>query len=98
MKEKVKEIQDLLILLNGDHAPHTDILPLVSIITNKIKNVICDSDGNLSITREILEEFKSYNIDISMYNEYSDMVIYAKYKDIGMEITRVQKKELISHK
>ena len=105
LKDDVKEIWSLLdnMVINNEKAGIEDgniaiantNVPLLSQVIEKTKKVIYDEDG-LHITREIVEEFKHCEIDLGLYKDYSEMVIYVRYKDIGIEVTRVPKKELIS--
>ena len=80
---------------DGNIAIAQDNVPLLSKVIEKTRNIIMDDDG-LRITREIVEEFTHYGVVLSMYNSYSDMIIYLKYKDIGIEVASVPKKDLIS--
>jgi hypothetical protein len=80
---------------DGNIAIAQDNVPLLSKVIEKTRNIIMDDNG-LRITREIVEEFAHYGIVLSMYNSYADMIIYLKYKDIGIEVASVPKKDLIS--
>lgn len=82
-------------IYGGGIAIAQDNVPLLSKVIEKTRNIIMDNDG-LRITKEIVEEFKHYGIELSMYNSYADMIIYLKYKDIGIEVASVPKKDLIS--
>ena len=82
-------------VIDGGIAIANSNVPLLSKVIEKTRNIIMDNDG-LRITREMVEEFKHYGIELSMFNSYSNMIIYLKYRDIGIEIVDVPKKDLIS--
>ena len=71
-------------------------IPLLKEVIQKTKDVIIN-DNELCISKEILDEFANYDIYLSMYSDYADMVVYIKFHYIGIEITRVPKKDLISY-